>query len=197
MTTTPKMALAYIASSQAQKEITHNEALNDIDFLAKTCALNATTNAPPVSPTTGDTYIIGAAPTGAWTGFGGRVAGYYAGWSIKEPVAGWTAWTQNDNRLLYYTGAAWALLTTPKIDATTTWNPGAIGNNAGVSSSSISATGAALGDFVHVAAPYDLQGVQATAYVNAADSAVIRLTNLTGAQVTLPSGTWRVRVVKA
>lgn len=197
MTTTPKLALSYIASSQAQKEITHNEALNDIDFLAKTAVINATTNAPPASPATGDAYIIGAAPTGAWTGFGGRVAGYYAGWSIKEPVAGWTAWTQNDNRLLYYTGAAWALLTTPKIDATVTWNPGTIGNNAGVSSASLTASGAALGDFVAVAAPYDLQGVQATGYVSAANTVVIRLANSTGSSVTLGSGVWRARIIKA
>ncbi len=197
MTTTPKLALAYIAASQAQKEVTHNEALNDIDFLAKTSALNATTNAPPPSPATGDTYIIGAAPTGAWTGFAGRLAGYYAGWSIKEPAAGWTAWTQNDKRLLYYTGAAWALLTTPKIDVTAPWTPGTIAPSSGLTSAVLTAPGAALGDFAVVAAPYDLQGLQATASVNATDSVVIRLNNLTGSGVTLGAGTWRVRVIKA
>ena len=98
---------------------------------------------------------------------------------------------------MYYNGSAWTLLTTPKLDATLTWNPGAITNASGASSSAITVTGAALGDFVMVAAPYDLQGIAATAYVNAANSAVIRLTNLTGATVTLASGTWRVRVVKA
>ena len=58
-------------------------------------------------------------------------------------------------------------------------------------------TGAALGDFARVAAPYDLQGIVATAYVNAANTAVVRLQNLTGGSVTLASGTWRARVTKA
>ena len=197
MTTTPNLALTYIASSQAQKEMTHNAALNDVDFLAKSSVIDTAINAPPASPNTGDAYIIGLAPTGAWTGLANNIAGYYAGWSIKAPVAGWTAWTRSNNRMLYYTGSAWALLTTPKIDATATWNPGTLAHAAGATSSALSAGGAALGDLAVVAAPYDLQGVQATAYVNAANSVLIRLTNLTGSSVTLASGLWRVRVIKA
>ncbi|MDD4616063.1 MAG: DUF2793 domain-containing protein [Alphaproteobacteria bacterium] len=196
MTSTPNLALSYIASAQAQKEVTHNAGLNDIDFLAKTCVID-TLSTPPVSPATGDTYIIGASPTGAWTGFTGRLAGYYGGWSIKTPLAGWTAWAQNSNRVLYYTGSAWALLDTPKIDGTLAWTPGTVAAGAGATSSAVTVTGAALGDLATVAAPYDLQGLQATAYVSATDTAVIRLTNLTGASVSLGAGTWRVRVAKA
>ncbi|MDR3450732.1 MAG: DUF2793 domain-containing protein [Alphaproteobacteria bacterium] len=197
MTNSPNLALSYIASSQAQKEVTHNAALNDLDFLTKSSVVDYTINTPPASPATGDAYIIGPSPTGAWTGFAGNLAGYYAGWSIKPPLAGWMAWTRNGNRVLYYTGSAWALLTTPKIDGTATWNPGAIAGGSGATSSAITVTGAALGDFAMVAAPYDLQGLQATAYVNAANSVVIRLANSTGSSVTLASGTWRVRVTKA
>ena len=197
MTTTPNLALTYIASSQAQKEVTHNQALNDIDFLTKSSVIDYTINTPPASPNTGDAYIIGPSPTGAWTGFANYVAGYYAGWSLKPPVVGWTVWTRNGNRILYYNGSAWALLTTPKIDGTVTWNPGTVANASGVTSPAVTVTGAALGDLAIVAAPYDLQGMQATAYINAANSAVIRVTNLTGASVTLASGTWRVRVIKA
>ncbi|MDE1901657.1 MAG: DUF2793 domain-containing protein [Alphaproteobacteria bacterium] len=197
MTTSPKLALSYIASSQAQKEITHNAALNDIDFLVQPSVIDYTIATPPASPATGDSYIIAASPTGAWTGYANCVAGYYGGWSIKTPAAGWVAWTRNGNRFLYYTGSAWALLDTPKIDGTATWNPGAIAASSGATSAAITVTGAALGDFAAVAAPYDLQGVQATAYVNAANSAVIRLVNSTGSAVTLASGTWRVRISKA
>ncbi|MGB9154216.1 MAG: DUF2793 domain-containing protein [Alphaproteobacteria bacterium] len=197
MTTTPNLDLAYISSSQAQKEVTHNAALNDLDFLTKSSVIDYTISTPPTSPNTGDAYIIGPSPTGAWTGFANYVTGYYAGWSLKPPIAGWTVWTRNGNRVLYYTGSAWALLTTPKIDATTVWNPGTITNASGVTSSALTVTGAALGDLAIVAAPYDLQGLQATVYVNAANAAVIRVNNLTGASVTLASGTWRVRVIKA
>ncbi len=197
MTTTPRLALAYIASSQAQKEITHNAALNDLDFMAQASVIDYTISTPPASPNTGDSYIVGPSPTGAWSGCANYVTGYYAGWSLKPPQTGWTVWTKNGNRVLYYNGSAWTLLTTPKLDATVTWNPGAIASGSGLLSAAITDTGAALGDFVMVAAPYDLQGLDATAYVNAANSVKIRLTNLTGSAVTLASGTWRVRVVKA
>ena len=197
MTTTPNLALSYIVSSQAQKEITHNSALNDLDYTAQMSVIDTTLATPPSSPSTGDSYIIAASPTGAWTGFANCVAGYYGGWTIKTPIAGWRAWTRNGNRVLYYTGSAWALLATPKIDVTTTWNPGAITNSSGALSSALTVTGAALGDFAMVAAPYDLQGLDATAYVSAANNVKIRLSNLTGSTVTLASGTWRVRIVKA
>jgi len=197
MNTTPILALSYISSSQAQKEVTHNAALNDIDFLTKTSVIDTTIATPPTSPSTGDAYIIASSATGAWSGYAGSIAGYYGGWNIKTPKAGWMAWTQNGNRVLYYTGSTWALLTTPKIDATTTWTPGTIATGSGVTSSALTVSGAALGDLAIVAAPYDLAGVQATAYVSAANTAVIRLTNITGSSVTLSSGTWRVRIIKA
>jgi hypothetical protein len=196
-TTTPNMALSYIVSSQAQKEVTHNAALNDIDFLAQISVIDTTLNTPPASPALGDTYIIGSSPTGAWAGNANAVAAYYSGWTIKIPEAGWVAWARSTNRLFYYTGSAWALLATPALDGTISWNPGAIANAAGQTSSAITVTGAALGDLAIVAAPYDMQGVLAHAYVSAANTAKIQLANLTGASVTLGSGTWRVRVVKA
>jgi hypothetical protein len=88
-------------------------------------------------------------------------------------------------------------VTTPVSDATTTWTPGTISSGSGVTSSGITWTGAALGDLAHVAAPYDLQGIAATAYVSAANTVKIQLNNLTGSSVTLASGTWRVRLTKA
>jgi hypothetical protein len=197
MSTTPNLALTYIVSSQAQKEVTHNGALNDLDFMAQLTAIDHTISTPPGSPSTGDTYIIGPSPTGAWSGFANAVTGYYAGWSIKPPQTGWTAWTKNDNRLLYYNGSAWSLLTTPKLDVTATFNPGAITSGSSLLSSGLTVTGAALGDFAMVTVPYDLQGIAATAYVSAANTAKIQLSNLTGSTVTLGSGTWRVRVIKA
>lgn len=196
MATSPNLALSYIVSSQAQKEVTHNAALNDVDFLAKTSVLDTTLATPPASPSNGDVYIVAASPTGAWSGYAGSLAGYYSGWVFKTPQAGWTAWTRGTGRLLYYTGSAWGLLATPKLDATLTWTPGSVANGSGVTSAAITVTGAALGDFAAVAAPYDLAGLQATAYVSAANTVVIRVTNATGATVSLVAGTWRVRVSK-
>lgn len=197
MTATPNLALSYLVAAQAQKEVTHNDALNDLDSLTQLAVIDRTLNAAPVSPGEGDTYIVGPSPVGVWAGKADNVAAYYAGWRFKTPQTGWRALAQNENKLYYYSGSAWEPLAAPYLDATFTWNPGTLANGSGATSAAVTVTGAVFGDFAQVAAPYDLQGVLATAYVNAANTVAVRLQNQTGGGVTLASGTWRVRVTKA
>ena len=196
MTHTPNLGLSYIVAAQAQKEVTHNEALNHIDFMAQPGVLSASLTAPPTNPSTGDSYIIAASPTSAWSGHAKALAGYYGGWIYKTPQEGWTVWDRSSQRVLYYTGSDWSLLATPNLSGALTWTPGTLAHGAGVTSAAIAVDGASLGDFVMLAAPYDLQGIQATAYVSAAGYVKIRLGNLSGASVALAAGTWRLRVVK-
>jgi hypothetical protein len=75
-----------------------------------------------------------------------------------------------------------------------TWNPTSMTNGTGQTSPAVTVAGAALGDFVCVAAPYDLAGVVATAYVSAAGTVKVRLHNASGVTVDFPSGDWRVVV---
>jgi hypothetical protein len=56
-----------------------------------------------------------------------------------------------------------------------TWNPGALLPGQGELSTTITVTGAALGDAVVVNPPYDLQGILAVGSVTAADTVKIRL----------------------
>lgn len=81
-----------------------------------------------------------------------------------------------------------------RLEGTLVWNPGNLVDGAGETSSGITVTGAAFGDFVDVAAPYDLQGITVTAYVSASDTVKIRAQNETGGAIDLASGTWRVRI---
>lgn len=70
--------------------------------------VNQTTNTPPGSPATGDTYIVGGAPTGAWSGHTGKIAQYSgSGWLIYSPAEGWSAYDQTLNTLYVYSGSAW------------------------------------------------------------------------------------------
>lgn len=196
MSNTPNLALAYIAAGQAQKEITHNDALNDLDALTQLSVIDRVTNTPPASPSNGDSYLVGGSPTGAWSGAAGKIAAYFSGWKIKTPQAGWHCWVRAENRLLIYSGSSWSNLATLFLEASSTWTPGTIAAGAGVSSPSISVSGVSYGDFVQLAMPYDLQSITATAYVNAVNSVVIRLHNSTGANVTLASGSWKLRIHK-
>ena len=72
-----------------------------------------------------------------------------------------------------------------------TWNPDSMADGT-VQTKSITVTGAALGDFVLVSAPCDLEAVTATAYVQATNTIYILLNNESGSTVDLDSGTWRV-----
>ncbi len=110
MTTSPKLGLAYLVASQAQKEITHNEALNDLDSLVQLSVLDQSLSTPPASPSDGDAYIVGASPSGAWEGQAGKIASYYSGWLFKTPKAGWLAYVQDEAKFFVWTGSAWTSL---------------------------------------------------------------------------------------
>ena len=111
---------------------------------------------------------------------------------LKANVAG-----QIPVLVLFYNGSKWLELCRwgSNVDRTLVWDPASLADGAGETSANISVE-AALGDFVMVAAPYDLQGITVTAYVSAIDVVKIRIQNETGGVIDLASGTWRVRVVK-
>lgn len=75
------------------------------------------------------------------------------------------------------------------------YNPGSLVDGAG-ETKSVTVTGASLGDFVLVSAPYDLQDITVTGYVQAADTVEIRIQNESGLTVDLASGLWRIIVIK-
>ena len=82
-----------------------------------------------------------------------------------------------------------------RIEGSLVWDPGNLVDGAGETSSGITVAGAALGDYVDVSAPYDLQGILAHAYVSATNTVKIRIQNETGGAIDLGSGTWKVRVM--
>ena len=76
-----------------------------------------------------------------------------------------------------------------------TIDPGSLADGAG-STHSVTIEGANLGDFVLVSAPYDLQDVTVTGYVQAQDIVEIRIQNESTGTRDLASGTWRIIVIK-
>lgn len=62
-----------------------NESLNVIDALTQIRVVSVGTNTPPGSPTNGDRYIVGASPTGAWTGQANKLARWLdSAWSFFD-----------------------------------------------------------------------------------------------------------------
>jgi hypothetical protein len=107
---TTKLGIPYMETSQAQKEVTFNEAMDLLDFyLARTVLSILAT--PPAAPTNGDAYIIGTNASGAWSGKDNIIANFVNGaWAYYPPVKGLSFTNQSTNQLLIYNGTAWVVL---------------------------------------------------------------------------------------
>lgn|GEM_PF-6149001 len=77
---------------------------------------------------------------------------------------------------------------------TATWDPASLADGA-QESKDVAVTGAAVGDFVLVAAPVDVVDLLISAQVTAADTVTITIANETGGAVDLASGDWKVFVI--
>jgi hypothetical protein len=123
MDSTAVLGLPLIDSSQASPEITHNEAISLIQsqlYGVKQVGLNAA----PGSPAEGDSYVVGAAGSGAFAGHDNQVALYLnAQWNflpdvdssgtiiaMGNPQEGMRVWDKTTHGLWYWSGAAWRLL---------------------------------------------------------------------------------------
>ncbi len=86
--TTPRLALPLLAAGQAQKEVTHNEALALVDLAVAPLVEAVGLDSAPPSPSVGQQWIVGSGPSGAWLGQAGSVAGWTAaGWRfVQLPV---------------------------------------------------------------------------------------------------------------
>lgn len=108
MDDTPNLNLPLILPQQAQKHVTHNEALRALDCIVQLSVRDRDLSAPPSVPTEGSCYIVAASPTGAWSGHAGQIAAWQdGGWRFYAPAEGWIAWASDEDVLLAWDGAAW------------------------------------------------------------------------------------------
>lgn len=108
---TSRFGMGYILASQAQKHVTHNEALRMLDGIVQASVLDSTRTAPPASPSAGDCHIVASSATGAWEGWDGDLAFYVDGaWYRLDAVEGARVWDQNVSQLVVRVGASWVSL---------------------------------------------------------------------------------------
>ena len=104
----PVLALPFILPSQAQKHVTHNEALRILDALVQMSVASRSIAAPPASPVEGARFIVASAPTGAWAGRAGSVTQYDGNaWLFYAPKVGWAAWVADEAGTVVHDGTAW------------------------------------------------------------------------------------------
>ena len=108
MDDTPNLKLPYIMAAQAQKHVTHNEAIRALDAIVQIGVADRDLTTPPASPTEGASYIVATGASGAWAGKDHKVAAWQDGaWAFYAPREGWIAWVADEDVLLAWDGTAW------------------------------------------------------------------------------------------
>lgn len=103
-----RLALPFIETGQAQKELTHNEALALLDIAVQPDVEGVGRDAPPADPVAGQCWIVGSAPSGAWTGQAGRLAGWTeSGWRFVAARDGASVWDRSTSRYVLRVGGVW------------------------------------------------------------------------------------------
>lgn len=102
------LGLPLIQASQAQKHVTHNEAICALDTLVQPVVLDRDRTEPPASPSEGDSHLVAAGATGAWSGHGLQLATFSNnGWVYYLPRPGWRIQVLAEAAQVIFDGTDW------------------------------------------------------------------------------------------
>ncbi|MFV2054222.1 DUF2793 domain-containing protein [Aliiroseovarius sp. YM-037] len=108
------LSLPYIQPSQAQKHVTHNEALRALDVIVQLSVKSRSISDPPAAAVDGDRYIIGSGATAEWAGREGQIAAFLDGiWDFFAPLVGWAAYVADEGETVTFQGSNWAVPVLP------------------------------------------------------------------------------------
>ncbi|WFE73681.1 DUF2793 domain-containing protein [Roseinatronobacter sp. S2] len=103
-----RLAMPYIQPAQAQKHVTHNEALRLLDVVVQLSLVSRALSVPPLIAQNGSCYLVPAGAGGDWVGQAGQIALRDADmWDFLTPRAGWLAMVLDEDRLLFFDGTLW------------------------------------------------------------------------------------------
>ncbi|QHL90715.1 DUF2793 domain-containing protein [Sphingomonas changnyeongensis] len=95
---------------QAQKELTHNEALVRLDMLAHAAVETGPLDQPPADPQPGQCWLVGSAPEREWQDAPGALACWTEnGWRLSPGIDGMAAWVIDRQLWAVRTGGAWRI----------------------------------------------------------------------------------------
>lgn len=108
MSSTPHLSLPLLAAAQAQKHVTHNEAITSLDALLHLAVKERNRISPPASAEEGDRYLVGAGSTGIFAGHENEIALFDLGvWRFFTPRPGWRAYVEAEDRIVAFGNASW------------------------------------------------------------------------------------------
>lgn len=115
--TSPNLLLPYIQPAQAQKHITHNEAIARLDSLAQLRLQQIGAITPPALPQNGQLFALGAGATGAWAGQDNMLAMYSNNaWVFELPQEGWHGVNLDTGALVIWRMGLWHVPTEPAVE---------------------------------------------------------------------------------
>lgn len=110
--TTARFSLPYIMPAQAQKHLTHNQALRYLDLFLNLSVIDDATPIPPPIAQENAAFIIPDGAMDAWSGRAAQVTVFWDGaWQFFTPVIGWTAWVQSRQSAITFNGNNWVTAT--------------------------------------------------------------------------------------
>lgn len=110
MSATPRLSLPFLSAGQAQKEVSHNEALQTLDCVVVGAVEEPSTATPPAAPALGACYIVDPSATGSWTGMSHSVAGWTSGgWRFIQPIEGMAFYVRSTSTWMVYRSGAWEI----------------------------------------------------------------------------------------
>lgn len=119
------LSLPFIAPSQAQKHVTHNEALCILDVVTQLSVAADDVSTPPTSVSEGTRYLLDAGGTGEWSGHDGEIALFENGtWRFFVPRAGWRSYVISRDVMVIYDGAEWSDLDGAELEDVDTFGLG-------------------------------------------------------------------------
>lgn len=108
------LSLPYLRPSQAQKHVTHNDALRLLDILVQLVVSSRTTSTPPSDPPEGRRHVVPEGATGAWSGAAGMLAVFQDGeWRFITPLVGWQAYVKDENIHVTFEAGSWIVIAPP------------------------------------------------------------------------------------
>ena len=115
MTDTTRLGLPLMDAAQAQKHVTHNEALIRLDALTH-LSVSARVDAPSGPNVEGARYLVSQSPSGVFAGHADQIACHQdGGWLYLTANVGWRVYVEDVFSLRVYDGGAWREIASGKL----------------------------------------------------------------------------------
>ncbi len=109
MENTTILRLPLIQGGQAQKHVTHNEALRRLDALVQPVVADIDRTEPPADPVDGARHVVAAGATGEWANQSGRIAVREGpAWRFIDAAPGWRVHARSLGADVTFDGTAWS-----------------------------------------------------------------------------------------